>query len=163
MKPSDVVKNDKTKNFIVVFNILGVGTLEIAIAGSAPIKGTGKLVDVSFEPLNKKTRTTNLHLTEGNMNDQSIVIKSLQANKPTNQVPNTKVKWKSEAVGEGLEYSWVLYEETKGIAKQGYSKLNYFESTLKKAGTYRVLSIVKDKNGEVVSKFSEEIKIVNNK
>ncbi|WP_318506999.1 hypothetical protein [Bacillus sp. T3] len=147
----------------MAFNQIKDGVLEVAIAGTKPLQGTGKLLDVQFEPIIKKLRTTSLQLQEGNMNDESIVIKSLTLNKNNNQMINTKVRWKAEALGEDLTYSWVLYEGSKSIERKGYSKVNYFETTLKKAGTYRVLLMVKDINGEVVSKVSEDLIALNGK
>jgi alpha-tubulin suppressor-like RCC1 family protein/subtilisin family serine protease len=163
VKISEIAKSDSIANYSLVYNTPEEGVVEVAIAGTTPLQGTGRLFDLKFTPIVKKLKKTDLQLKEGNMNDESIIIKSLKANKSTNQKINTKIKWTIDALGEGLNYSWVLYEDSKCITKQGYSKLNFFETTLKKVGNYRVLLMVKDKNGKVVSQFSDKFTITNGK
>ncbi|MEH7076666.1 S8 family serine peptidase [Neobacillus drentensis] len=156
VKLSNVVKSETTKDYSLVYNMKEDGVVEIAIAGTTSIQGSGKLVDLEFEPIDTTINTTDLQLTNGNINDESIVVKSLRANKASNQSVGTKVKWTSDALGDGLTYSWVLYQGSIGVGKQKYSKNNVFETTLSKGGTYKVLLMVKDKNGKVVSKFSDD-------
>jgi alpha-tubulin suppressor-like RCC1 family protein/subtilisin family serine protease len=159
VKPSEVVKSASTKDYSIVYNTVEEGVLEVAIAGSKPLQGTGKLVDLKFEPVTASVKTTDLQVTNGNMNDENIVVKTLKTNKASNQTGSTKVRWTSDALGDDLNYSWVLYKGSIGVEKQNYSKRNYLETTLKTAGTYKVLLMVKDKNGNVVSKFSEEFTV----
>lgn len=157
VKPISIDKTDATQNYNIVYNTVADGIIEIAIAGATPLKGEGNLLNIAFEPISKKVKTAIVQLEKGNFNDKNIIVKALKANKDSHQSVNTKINWTADVLGQGLTYSWVLYKDSVAVAKQNYSKQNYYEHTFKTPGTYSLLMIVKDANGELVSKFSEDI------
>jgi alpha-tubulin suppressor-like RCC1 family protein/subtilisin family serine protease len=158
--PVVVEKTDATRDYSIVSNFNN-GLLEVAIAGTTPLQGSGELVQIKMKPLSseRKAGTVKLDLVSGNVNDKGIVMKSFKANKENEQKENTKVLWTGDALGDDLSYSWVLYKGKKGIEKRDFSKQNYFEYVLREPGEYQVLMIVRNQYGEEISTISERITI----
>jgi alpha-tubulin suppressor-like RCC1 family protein/subtilisin family serine protease len=158
--PLTVEKAVSTSDYSVVSNFNN-GLLEVAIAGTTPIKGAGELVQIKLKSLSTERKATapKVELVSGNVNDKGIVLKSFKASKAAEQKPNTKVLWTADALGDGLTYAWALSSETKHIVKQDFSKQNYFEYVLREPGNYKVLMIVKNQYGEEISISSETITV----
>jgi uncharacterized protein YjdB/subtilisin family serine protease len=159
--PVVVEKTDVTRDYSVVSNV-NSGVIEVALAGTSPIKGAGELIQIKLKPLTserKGTSTVNLNIISGNINDKGIIMKSFKANKSDAQEAKIKVQWTVDSLGEGLTYSYALYNGTKGIDKQGFSKQNYYEHVLSEPGEYKVLVIIRNQQGEEFSAFSETIVI----
>jgi alpha-tubulin suppressor-like RCC1 family protein/subtilisin family serine protease len=159
--PVVVEKTDVTRDYSVVANVKN-GVIEVALAGTSPIKGSGELIQIKMKTLSKerKQTATKVNLLSANINDKGIILKSFKANKDQEQRPKTKVLWTADVLGDGLTYSWVLYNGKKGIDKQGFSKQNYFEYVLSEPGEYNLLMLVRNQYGEEISQMSETITIV---
>jgi alpha-tubulin suppressor-like RCC1 family protein/subtilisin family serine protease len=159
--PVVVEKTDATRDYSVVSNYNN-GILEIALAGSTPIKGSGELIQIKMKALSKerKQTATKVNLLSANINDKGIILKSFKVNKEQEQKPKTKVLWTADVLGDGLTYSWVLYNGKKGVDKQGFAKQNYFEYVLSEPGEYNLLMLVRNQYGEEISQMSETITVL---
>ncbi|KMT20888.1 L,D-transpeptidase family protein [Clostridium cylindrosporum] len=86
-------------------------------------------------------------------------IKSVVGSASSLKVGET-IKWTSNATGDSLKYKWEIYKDNKKIYTSTESVSNYITYKIPQAGKYKVLSIVKDIQGTIVTKYSAEVTAV---
>ncbi|PET44979.1 hypothetical protein CN514_21310 [Bacillus sp. AFS001701] len=91
---------------------------------------------------------------------ERITINLLKVNKLSPSVINSNVKWEIDATGDGLEYAWYIYRDGEREEFISFNKSNVLEWNPNKPGLYFIKAFVRDSEGNKVSEWSSEYKIV---
>jgi lipoprotein-anchoring transpeptidase ErfK/SrfK len=92
----------------------------------------------------------------------SLNIISLTAGNPLDVDTGKQIRWSVTAEGKGLQYEWFIYQDNKEIKSFPYSANSYIEYITTVSGSFKALVNVKDEFGNILSKGSEETKVVIN-
>ena len=63
------------------------------------------------------------------------------------------------ADGNDLNYAYYLYKDDELLDKGNYIKDAHFSYTVKEPGTYKVKVYIKDRDENIVSKYTEEVEM----
>ncbi|MGG0475951.1 triple tyrosine motif-containing protein [Priestia aryabhattai] len=93
---------------------------------------------------------------------ESITINLLKVDKLSPVIINTNVRWEVDATGNNLEYAWYIYKGEDRVAFVPFNKSNILDWKPSEPGRYLIKVFVKDENGNKVSDWTSEYKIVGN-
>lgn len=93
---------------------------------------------------------------------EEIVINLLKVDKLSPSLINTNVRWEVDATGYNLEYAWYIYKDGERVEFMLYDKSNVLDWKPSEPGQYAIKVFVKDGNGNKVSEWTSEYKIVDN-
>ncbi len=93
---------------------------------------------------------------------EDITINLLKVDKLSPSVINTNIKWEIDATGNELEYAWYIYRGEERVEFVPFNQSNLLDWNPDKPGTYLIKVFVRDKDGNKVSEWSSEYKIVDN-
>ncbi|MEK5304241.1 triple tyrosine motif-containing protein [Bacillus sp. FSL R10-2201] len=117
--------------------------LLISGCGNEPAKG------------NTKDKVEQNKKGEKNKEAKPLVINEVKINK----VNEKTLKVDTKVEGEGVEYAYYIHKGEEVIKKIGYQSNPSLTYDIEGSGTYRVKVYVRDKNGKMNSRFTEEIKV----
>ncbi|MCT6914067.1 MAG: hypothetical protein M3000_03050 [Bacillus wiedmannii] len=92
---------------------------------------------------------------EKNKEAKPLVINEVKINK----INEKTLKVDTKIEGEGVEYAYNIHKNKEVIKKIGYQSNPSLTYDIEGSGTYRVKVYVRDKNGKMNSRFTEEIKM----
>ncbi|XZF75629.1 triple tyrosine motif-containing protein [Bacillus sp. AL-1R] len=93
---------------------------------------------------------------------ERITINLLKVDKLSPSIINTNVKWEIDATGNNLEFAWYIYKGGERVEFVPFNVSNVLNWIPKEPGKYFIKAFVKDQDGNKVSEWSSEYKVVDN-